>query len=189
MNVKTAALFGALAVLSAPVMADEYTDALTELAKGKIHEIAQSPEIVAAIKAQNEETAGYDQAKIDSLDQQWRTEVDASSHPMIDGVLGNSASEYLKSVLDDSQGLFTEIFAMDAKGLNVGQSGVTSDYWQGDEGKWQNTYSVGADAVDIGDVELDDSTQTYQSQVSVPVVGDDGKPIGAITFGVNVEQL
>jgi hypothetical protein len=79
---------------------------------------------------------------------------------------------------------------MDDKGMNVALSDVTSDYWQGDEAKWQQTYLVGPDAVHIGDVELDESTQTYQSQVSITVVDPDTKaPIGALTFGVNVEAL
>ena len=86
--------------------------------------------------------------------------------------------------------MFTEIFAMDDKGLNVAQSDVTSDYWQGDEDKWQQTYLVGAGAVHISEVELDDSTQTYQSQVSVTVVDPEtNAPIGAITFGINVDAL
>jgi len=38
----------------------------------------------------------------------------------------------------------------------------------------------------FGDVELDESTQTYQAQVSLPVMGDNGQPIGAMTFGINV---
>jgi uncharacterized phage infection (PIP) family protein YhgE len=35
----------------------------------------------------------------------------------------------------------------DNKGLNVGQSDVTSDYWQGDEAKWKKSYKMGAGAV------------------------------------------
>lgn len=176
-------------VLGGQAYANEYADQLTELANGQLKEIAQNPVLVTAIEAQNKETAGYDQAKIDALDAQWRAEVDAASKPLIDGVLSNATSDYLKQVQDESEGLYTEIFAMDAKGLNVGQSSVTSDYWQGDEGKWQNTYGAGADAIDIGDVEQDESTQTFQSQVSIPVVDDAGNPIGAITFGINVEYL
>jgi hypothetical protein len=42
----------------------------------------------------------------------------------------------------------------------------------------------------ISDLEEDESTQLLQSQVSVPVVDpDSGEPIGAVTFGVNVENL
>lgn len=185
-----AAATAAIALMCAPALADnEYQDQLTALANGKIKEIASNPDLVAAIVAQNAETSGYDQSKIDALDQQWRAEVDASAKPLIDKVLGNAASAYLKQVQDESGGLFTEIFAMDDLGLNVGQSDVTSDYWQGDEGKWQNTYPAGAGAIDIGDIEQDESTQTFQSQVSVPVMDASGKPVGAITFGVNVEML
>lgn len=179
----------AAALLTTPAFANDYTAQLTELAKAKLQEIAHSADVKSAIMAQNTETTGFDQTKIDNLDKKWRAEVDASSRPMIDGILANATSAYLKKVQEDSEGLFTEIFAMDAKGLNVGQSSVTSDYWQGDEAKWQKTYSIGADALHISEVEQDESTQTFQSQVSIPVLDDAGKPIGAITFGVNVEML
>lgn len=182
----------AAAIVSASTgmtFANEYADVLTDLANGKIAEVTQNALMISAISAQNTETAGYDQATIDGLDQQWRAEVDAADKPLITETLGNDLSAWLMQVQEESQGLFTEVFAMDAVGLNVGQSGVTSDYWQGDEGKWQNTYSVGAGAVDISEVELDESTQTFQSQVSVPVLDDAGNAIGAVTFGVNVEML
>ena len=158
-----ATLITATALLTTPALANDYTAELTALAKAKLQEIAHSSDIKSAIMAQNSKTAGYDQATIDTLDKTWRAEVDASSKPMIEGILANSASAYLKKAQEDSEGLFTEIFAMDAKGLNVGQSSVTSDYWQGDEAKWQKTYSVGADALHISEVEQDESTQTFQS--------------------------
>ena len=86
--------------------------------------------------------------------------------------------------------MITEIFVMDARGLNVAQSDVTSDYWQGDEAKWQDTFSKGPGAVHISEVEEDESTQTFQSQVSMSVTDPaDGSVIGAITVGVNVEML
>ena len=182
-------LLSAVAATVSPAIANDYADQLTALANDQLAAIAQAPALVAAIKAQNAETSGYDQAKIDTLDTQWRAEVDSSSRPLIDGVLGNDASAYLMQAQEEAEGLFTEIFAMDAKGLNVGQSAVTSDYWQGDEGKWQNTYLAGAGSIDIGDVEQDESTQTFQSQVSIPVLDEAGAPIGAITFGVNIEYL
>jgi hypothetical protein len=79
---------------------------------------------------------------------------------------------------------------MDAKGLNVGQSDLTSDYWQGDEAKWKKTYLVGPKAMHVGGVKTDQSTQTLQSQLSMAVVDPaSGKVIGAVTVGVNVEQL
>jgi hypothetical protein len=40
----------------------------------------------------------------------------------------------------------------------------------------------------VDDVEFDESTQTYLVQVSVPVKDGDNV-IGAITFGIDVEQV
>ena len=78
---------------------------------------------------------------------------------------------------------------MDNKGLNVGQSDMTSDYMQGDEAKWQKTFSQGAGVMFIDEVEFDESSKAFQSQASVTIVDESGKPIGAITVGVNVEKL
>jgi hypothetical protein len=179
---------GGLLFLS-PVNAGEYDVQLDSLAKGRAQEIAQNALVILAVEAQNEMTASYDQAKIDELDQQWRAEVDASSKPLIDKLLGNDLSSVLKQEAARSDGLFTEIFVMDAKGLNVGQSAPTSDYWQGDEAKWQKTYLAGPGSVDIGDVEMDESTGMMQAQVSVPVLNLSGEPIGAVTFGVNINAM
>ncbi|MTI04123.1 hypothetical protein E1180_01150 [Roseibium denhamense] len=176
--------------MSGTALANEFQSELEALASGQIAEIASSGEVIEAVKAQNLETAGHDQAKIDELDKTWRAEAEAVDQPMIDSVLDNSLSGYLADLQDGSDGLFTEIFVMDAKGLNVGQSDVTSDFWQGDEAKWSDTYGAGAGSVHISELEQDESTQLLQSQVSVPVVDpDSGQPIGAVTFGVNVENL
>ena len=79
---------------------------------------------------------------------------------------------------------------MDARGLNVAASAATSDYWQGDEDKFQQTYEIGADSVHFSDIEFDESSQTYQGQISVVIVDPStNTPIGAITIGVNAEAL
>ena len=176
---------------AAPALAqDDYTAPLTELANGKLREIAQNPALVSAVMAQNEQSSGYDQAKIDALDQQWRAEVDAAAKPLVDATLGTEASTFLVSAQADSAGLFTEIFATDAKGLNVAQSTITSDYWQGDEDKFSKSFGAGADAVFLGEIEQDESTQTYQSQVSITITDPaTGAPIGSITAGVDLSAL
>jgi hypothetical protein len=109
---------------------------------------------------------------------------------MIDATLGNEASKYLAGVQAESAGLFTEIFATDAMGLNAAQSTVTSDYWQGDEDKFTLSFGAGADAVALGEVEQDESTQTFQSQVSITITDPaTGAPIGSITAGVDLSML
>lgn len=186
--------FLAATVLAGPagsIAADnEFAEPLTALAQGQLREIAQNPELVAAIIAQNAASSGYDQAKIDELDKQWRAEVDAAAKPLIDATMGTAASQYLVGVQNESGGLFTELFATDAMGLNVAQSTLTSDYWQGDEDKFTASFGAGADAVVLGEVEQDESTQTYQSQVSITITDPaTGAPIGSITAGVDVSML
>lgn len=79
---------------------------------------------------------------------------------------------------------------MDAHGLNVAASGTTSDYWQGDEAKFTETYSRGAGAIHVGDVEFDESASGYLGQVSAPIVDPaTNTVIGAITVGLNAEML
>jgi hypothetical protein len=168
----------------------EFAEPLTALARGEIKEIASNPVLIAAIVAQNATTSGYDQAQIDALDQQWRAEVDAASKPLIDATLANEASTYLASVQEESAGMFTEIIATDAKGLNAAQSTISSDYWQGDEDKFTKSFGAGPDAVFLGEVEEDESTQTFQSQVSITIVDPaSGAAIGSLTVGVDLATI
>ena len=182
----TALVFGV--AMMQPAQADPLTEALTDLANGPVKQWLNNSTVTSAIKAQNSKHSGISQDKINELDQQWRAETSASSKPMIDSVLATDLSQYLKGVKDESAGMFTEIFVMDNVGLNVGQSDATSDYWQGDEAKWQQTYQVGADAIHISEVELDESSQQLQVQLSLPI-SEGGSVIGAVTIGVNVDAL
>jgi len=169
---------------------DAHVAPMTEFAKSTVKQWISDPALVEAVKAQNAKHAGLSQADIDKMDKDWRAQTDASSKPMIDAVLSNALSSYLRKQKDSTQGLVTEVFVMDNRGLNVGQSDVTSDYWQGDEAKWQKTYQAGPNAIFVDDVEMDESTQTFQSQLSMSIVDPaTGQVIGAITVGVNIDAL
>ena len=148
------------------------------------------PDLIDSIRTQNESHTKLTKADIDSLDQQWRAERGQSDRPLIDEVLSRPLSEFLSRLQEDSDGIVTEIFVMDNRGLNVGQSQVTSDFWQGDEAKWLETFLVGPDAMVIGGIEYDESTQKWQSQLSLPVVDPDtGAVIGAITVGIDLAAM
>ena len=113
-----------------------------------------------------------------------------ADRPTITPVLQNPAAEFLRERVAGSDGVITEAFAMDAHGLNVAASDVTSDMWQGDEAKFQETYPKGAGAVHLDDVEFDESTQTYQGQISISLIAPaTGQVVGALIVGVNAEAL
>lgn len=164
--------------------------ALRIFAEEKLKTILSNDIVVESLKAQNSAHESLTQPDIDTLDLQWRAETDGQSGDLIERTLASPLSDYLAAALEAGEGLYTEIFVMDNRGLNVGQSGLTSDYWQGDEGKWQETFLVGSDAIHTSDIEFDESSQTYQLQVSLSIVDpQDNSVIGAATFGVNAEAL
>ncbi|PHZ84267.1 hypothetical protein CRD36_13845 [Paremcibacter congregatus] len=146
--------------------------------------------LITGINAQNIRNTALNQNEIDAQDKVWRAEVKNGGGSMTAAVLSNDVSTFLKNIRDESGGLYTEIFAMDNKGLNVGQSDLTSDFWQGDEAKWQKTFKVGPGAIYVSEVEFDESSQSYQIQVSVTISDPaTGAAIGALTIGMNAEML
>ncbi len=118
------------ALVDGPASAeDEHVAPMKQLASSKVAGWAANPVVVAALNAQNGKHASLTQDQIIKMDKAWRAEVKSSGGDMTKAVLGNELSAYLKKVKAESDGLYTEIFVMDNKGLNVGQSDVTSDYW------------------------------------------------------------
>lgn len=143
-----------------------------------------------SVDAQNKRLNKLDASAITKLDEQWVKEREADDKPLIAATLSNPLSVYLARVQGRSLGLYAEIFVMDQNGLNVGQSSITSDFWQGDEAKFQKTYDSGKDSVFIDDPEWDGDAKIWRSQVSLTLTDESGKsPIGAITVELNLTEL
>lgn len=181
--------FTAAVTFGLTASANEFRPEIETFMKQEVIGWLSDPAVVSAIKAQNEKHASISDGDIDTLDKTWRAEAKAGGGDLTGAVLGNDLSKFLKTKKDAAGGKIAEMFIMDNKGLNVGQSDMTSDYMQGDEGKWQKTFSKGAGAMFIDEVEFDESSKAFQSQASITIVDEAGNPIGAITVGVNVEKL
>lgn len=180
-----------LACATLPAAADEALEAAMQTyLDTSVRQWANDPVLLDAVRSQNARTAGLTQAEILVLDETWRAEVGNSATPTISPVLDNAAAAFLRSVVEEAGGTITEVFVMDAVGLNVAASDVTSDYWQGDEDKHSATFGTGGAATHFGEIEFDESTQSYQSQISLTLIDPaTGRPIGAITVGVNADAL
>lgn len=148
----------------------------------------KKPIVINSILIQNQKHKNLTKDKILEIDKKWRKETTSTKRPTINSLLKNKLSNYLKELKSKNNGLFTEIFVMDNKGLNVGISDPTSDYYQGDEAKWQETYLKGSESIHVSDVEFDDSSQSFQFQISF-TVSDKNKAIGTLTVGVDAEVL
>jgi len=194
--VRAAVLAGAILAASGragtrPALAQqahEFDAAVLAVAEGELQAWITDPIMIRAIEDANEINAGMTERRIARLDRRWRAE--DGYGPMIGDLLDRQASILLRDRRETSNGVITEIIVMDRWGLNAAISDPTSDYYQGDEAKYIQTFLIGPGAVHIGDIEFDDSTQKYQTQVSMTVVEPGtGVPIGAVTFGIDVSVL
>lgn len=143
-----------------------------------------------SILSQNEKYKNFTEEDVLRMDAQWVKERKETAQPLISATLSNPLSSYLTRVQAHSNGLYTEIFVMDNHGLNVGQSSISSDYWQGDEAKFQKTFPNGGTAVFIDDPEFNDDNQSWHVQVNI-AISDGAAPesIGAATIEVNLTEL
>lgn len=163
--------------------AEEAPQRVVDLANTTLAELGTEPVIVAAVRAENAKGKTLDQIK--AMDNKWKATPGIVDY--MQALMDSECGQFLRKVLD-SQPYFAEIFVMDNQGANVAMTDKTSDYWQGDEAKFEKSFNSGKGAVFVDEVEFDDSTQAYLVQVSVPVKDGD-KVVGAITIGVDVDQI
>lgn len=187
---KATGLAVALAMLSGGVaLAAGGSSAMNEYVVEKAAEWSKDPSIRAALASANAAHAGLAEAELVALDDLWRAEVGKAAAPTIEAVTQNAASAFLRNAMKAESGRITEIIVMDSRGMNAATSGVTSDYWQGDEAKYTESYPKGPGAVHVSEVEFDESTQIYQVQISTTLTGPTGAPTGAVTVGLDIDAF
>ena len=162
--------------------AEEAPDSLKQLA-ASLRAWGENPILISAVKAQNAESMTLDVIK--DRDAVWRKTSGIDN--LMKGIMENTAAKEL-SRLEKSEPYYFKLFLMDNQGANVAMTNKTSDYWQGDEAKFTESFHNGLGAIHISDVEFDESAQAYLVQISVPVM-DGSQAIGALTIGVNVDTL
>jgi hypothetical protein len=135
--------------------------------------------VVAAVKAQNAKKVPL--AQIQALDARWASSEEAKR------ITTGACADRLRALIA-SNPAYGETFVMDDQGAVVCASHTTTDYWQGDEAKWQRAFNGGKGALFIDRPKFDDSAAQRLAQISVPVM-DKGVAIGAITIGVAAEKL
>ncbi len=156
---------------------------VVDFAHSTLVKLGSDPVIIEAVKAENAKAKTL--ASIQKLDKEWKATAGIADY--MKAIMESKCGKHIQAI-QQKEIYYSEIFVMDNQGANVCMSDKTSDYWQGDEAKFTKSFNEGAGAVHIGKVKFDDSTQAYLSQVSVPVK-DGGKVIGAITIGIDIDQV
>ena len=174
-------------LISPGAFADGHEKKIKAYIESNISAWIGSEEIINAVDQQNTDHFGITSSEINRLDQRWRKERLRDGGSLISSIMGNEFSAFLRGIKAASGGVITEIFVMDNVGLNVGQTNGTGDLMQGDEAKWQKTFSVSAHAVLIDAVEEDGGVNV--SQVSLTIARPNNARLGAVTIGINVDAL
>ncbi len=177
------AVVGVLFLISLTAGAEEAPQKIVDLANNSLAPAGSDAVIVDAVKAEN--AKGKTLESIKEIDEQWKNTPGVT--PTMKELMENGCAKRLKEFFAGKD-FFAEAFVMDDKGANVCMTVKTSDYWQGDEAKFQKSFADGKGAVFVDEVEFDDSSQAYLVQVSVPVMDGD-KAIGAITFGIDMDKV
>ena len=173
----------ALAVLAAPPptagsrLVKETAYARVALAQS----LTRDPAVKDAVTAKN--ASGETLDEIQRKDTYWITH---PRDPLRQAIVQAPCSKKLKDLVK-GDAVIVEAFAMDKQGALVCSINETSDYWQGDEAKWQRTYQEGKDPF-VDEPAFDASSGTYAIQVSVPMFGTPGQRIGALTLTLKLRR-
>lgn len=136
--------------------------------------VAADPEIIRAVLAKN--ASGETLEAIHAKDARW---VADRHFPLRAELTSGACARRLRELtVTDTQ--IVEAMVMDRRGALVCATVETSDYWQGDEAKWQKTFDAGSPSF-VDEPSLDASTGMYAVQLSV-LVKDGEKKVGALTF-------
>jgi hypothetical protein len=173
----------ALAAAGALWAGEKAPQAVVDYVNAKLVRLGTDPVIVAAVKAENARGKTLDLVK--AQDQKWTATAGIADY--MKALMETEAAKLLRALQADT-GFIAEAFVVDKLGANVAMTDKTSDYWQGDEAKFKNSFAEGAGAVFVDEVKFDDSTQTYVVQASFPVK-DGAVVIGAITVGIDVDRF
>lgn len=146
----------------------------------KARAVAADPEVLKAITAKNATHETMDE--VHRKDKEWMANPQS---PLRKELSGSACAQRVRDLTKDDPAI-VEVIVMDRQGANVCVSRETSDYWQGDEAKFQKTY--GADKeVFVDEPAFDASTGTYAVQLSV-MVTDGRAKVGALTLTLRVRK-
>jgi hypothetical protein len=157
---------------------DLKTAAKVEVKLKEVQAWAADPIIVRGVQAQNENPP----ADMRNMNQQtWKGL--SILDPTVRKFTKNAVGQFLKSKKDTA---VSEAFVSSADGTKVGFLSKPT-YWN-HSGKAKHDEPMKGE-IWRGPVEVDESTGVQQMQLGVPILDADGKPIGSLVVGLEVNKL
>ena len=155
-------------------------------------ELSKNPILIDEIKKSNSFFDSLSEPKllINARDDQWRNS-DSNDLIFISNVINNSASQELDNKINfylneyDSN-IFAEIFVTNYHGVNVAQTGMTSDYLQSDETWWKVAQK---NNIHMSSLNFDESSNVYSFDISQKITDESGNFIGVMKAVLNSDEL
>lgn len=182
-------LFAAMSLFATGAWADSHEAKIQRILLDIRVAIVQQ-DMIDALRASNKAHEALTQADIARIIATWQAELESPDHPLISSVVENPLAVRMRKLMDDSGGLINEIGVIGADGLEIAQTNMLSDYWQGEDERFNKTFRSGPNAKFIDLVEYDGPTQSVGSQANFTVADPDtGEAIGSITINFNLASL
>lgn len=147
-------------------------------------QLGQDSRIKDALTAAN--LHPWNEQQITQHDQQWIQELNLQISGLAEAMQQSELSMYLQQWQQQFHGRIAEIILTDQQGRNVAISQLTSDFWQGDEAKFQQIYQSNQHYF-FDEVSFDASTQRFLVHLSIPVQTAQGQHLGVLVLGIDVE--
>ncbi|MDI9244504.1 transporter substrate-binding domain-containing protein [Marinobacter sp. CHS3-4] len=128
-------------------------------------------------------------AEILNLDAQWQVLAPDTHSNMARRVAETPASTVLRNWQEEQGSLVTEVMLTNSIGALVAMSQLTSDFWQGDEPKFESHIRTETRNLYVSPIRYDASTGRFQVTVSLPIlVKGRWIPVGVLAIGLDAEK-
>ncbi|MCG7198597.1 transporter substrate-binding domain-containing protein [Marinobacter pelagius] len=158
------------------------------LATPLLQELAQQVDLRQAL-ADGPSIEGTEDIR--NIDRNWQAQAPERAIPLAQRILELPASQALREWKSVHPGLVTEILVINRSGTIAAMSRLSSDFWQGDEAKFNRAMS-GPESVRelyVSPIRFDASTSRFQIMVSSAIIpAGGGEPLGVVVLGLDVEK-
>ena len=173
-------------------LSDEEERRITELSGRLLKEMNSILDIRQIIDAGPRQESFTDVMTIDS---QWQALSPVATPELAALILALPGSKALQAWQLSHRGLVTEVMLVNDMGTLAAMSQLTSDYWQGDEPKFQRVIESRAPGANtdrplyISPIRYDTSAARFQVTASAPVLSGNGEAaIGVVVIGLSIEE-
>ena len=131
------------------------------------------------------------QSYIDEKDKEWINTPEKEITPFMQNIINNELSKKLREKIefyekDRGYKVFGEIFITNKYGANIAQTGKTTDYYQGDEEKFQKAKENG---VHVDKVTYDESAKIFSINIATKIENKNGEFLGVMISVFNIEEI